>query len=429
MKKQKKERIELEPLESFNELARNALFSSKKMRVQESKGRKSVFILPNNLISTCIIRIRETSEYINSFVFRKQNEFGEAFDFYETMNCISIVHGCVDSLFRCFNLDLESEYGKKKIFVKSNKKRTTDIVFFKFIRSASSAHPQETTGHKKCRKHKREYYPYALWRGPIDSLDEREPKDFDVKLVSWDSNPNCYGHPYFLYLNEFFEFADYLVSLLSKLNPYVQAIIDEQKEKIRCKRLKCPKSFQNRSEYCLYLRKRLKNRAQREDEFSDGGLLIASHILSNALLGKEFKNYIFKRVQRVAKQMSQDVTRIGYQDIYEGLYLYDVIKGLNVFEGDYVSEKFHEYLERETLREIENKDFKSFKPVLNPKKNHFSNPEWAARLVLWRIPNFYDPKQIYDADSYADLFEITLERIWLKKKANAFFSKTKSLSS
>ena len=123
--------------------------------------------------------------------------------------------------------------------------------------------------------------------------------------------------------------------------------------------------------------------------------------------------------------MKNDITKIGYEDAYGGLCLYDALRDYNVFQKDYVSSKFHEHLEREALYEIENNAFQSFKPILLNKKP-YSDAKYAASLLFNRIPHFYDLEQISKADSYADLFEITLERIWLKKKLAALISNAKS---
>ena len=427
MTKRNENSIDLKSLEEFSDLSRSDLFSLKKLVSYNKKEKKRKIYSSSNLISVCIIRIRETSQYLNQLEFRRVNEFGEAFDFYEMINCISIIKGCVDSLFRCFSLSLKEEYENAKIFFKSNKKKTSDLDFFEFVRSASSVHPQNTTHHSNNLTYEHEFFPYAVWKNEsLDILDKNAPIDYDVKLVSWNSNPNCGSHPYYLYLNEFFEFANYLVRMISKLNPCVQKIIDQKKEKLRCKRLKKSRCFPNHSEYCLYLRKRLKNRYPSKDEFPDGGLLIASHILSNVLIGKEFKRFIYRRVQQIAKKMKKDITKVEYEDAYAKLCLHDALKDIDVFEKEYFCGKFHEYLERATFHEIEHNNFQSFKPILFGEKEPYSNAEWAAYLLLHRIPRFYDSAQISNADSFADLFEITLERIWLKKKMAALITKIKS---
>ena len=126
--------------------------------------------------------------------------------------------------------------------------------------------------------------------------------------------------------------------------------------------------------------------------------------------------------------MKKDITEIGCDDTYEGLYLYDALKDFNVFDKDYVSSKFHDYLKKEASHEIENNSFQSFKPILFNEKEVYSNAEWAASLLFNRITGFYDLEQISKADSYADLFEITLERIWLKKKLATLISNAKKSS-
>lgn len=114
MEKQSKERIDLKPLERFCDLTRNDLFPSKRIIVKDKKNKPIGSYLSNNLISVCIVRIRETSQYLNQFQFRKKNEFGEAFDFYEMINCISIIKECVYSLFKHFKLSLKKRMQREE---------------------------------------------------------------------------------------------------------------------------------------------------------------------------------------------------------------------------------------------------------------------------------------------------------------------------
>lgn len=417
-----KDIIHLESLEKFSVLTSNDLFYKKCFLVWDKKNKKKKKIQAFNLIATCIIRIRETSEYLNALDLKKENLYREAFSFYEFINCISIIYGCTESLFSCFGLDIKKEYGNKRVFKKSNGKKTIDdIKFFRFIRSASSVHPQETTNFNKVISSEREYFPYAVWRNEIDVvLFKEEPKDYDVRLVSWNSKPDCYSRHYYLVSDEFLEFADYIVSLISKLIPLVVDIIDAEKEKLRCKRLKNSDSFSSKKDYCLYLRSRLFKKKTNKHEFADGGLLIASHIVQNDLLSQEFKNYIFGKVESIANQMTVDLTEIGFDDVTCGLSLYDCLKDNDSRNADYVSEKFHNYLENEAKREIETGEFLPFRIASRYETNNcdYSDAEWAARLLLTRTTDFYDIKKIEQAYSFADLYEITLETIWKKKQGD-----------
>lgn len=410
-------KINTDPLESFAKLTSNSLFIKKKITFKGRSSQPSFSIQPHNMICTCELRIRETSNYLNNLQLRRQNDCGEAFSFYEVVNCISIILGCTEALFFCLGKHLDQEYGKEKFFAKSNRKRKGDIAFFKFIRSASSVHPEKTDRHSGLTKSKHEFYPYAIWKNNID-FDKDAPKGYDVKLVYWNSKPNCYSKGYYLFLEEFFQFASHIVSLIPKLNPLVQDIIDNSKEKLRCKTLKSASQFPTRSEYCLYLRKRLEKRKKEEYEFKDGGLLIASHILSNHLLEEGFKDFIFQRVKRIAKKMKEDITEIGFDDIYGDLSLSAVLTDENCHNSGYVDEKYHSYLESETKWEIEMQEFRPFRPSLRNEENNmnYDDAEWAANILLTLVKGFHDIEKLKKAYSFSDLYEITLETIWKRMK-------------
>lgn len=122
-------KINTDPLESFVELTSNSLFIKKKITLKGRSSQSSLSIQPHNMICTCELRIRETSNYLNNLQLRRQNDCGEAFSFYEVVNCISIILGCTEALFFCLGKHLDQEYGKEKFFAKSNRKRKGDIAF------------------------------------------------------------------------------------------------------------------------------------------------------------------------------------------------------------------------------------------------------------------------------------------------------------
>ena len=68
-------------------------FKSKKKKVinKTSIGTVSAYYQYYNGTAASIIRMRETSKYLENFKFIKDNDFKQAFDFYEFINCISIV--------------------------------------------------------------------------------------------------------------------------------------------------------------------------------------------------------------------------------------------------------------------------------------------------------------------------------------------------
>lgn len=67
-------KINTEPLESFVALTSNPLFIKKKVTFNARDPKKAFTIQPHNMICTCELRIRETSQYLNCLQIRKQNE-------------------------------------------------------------------------------------------------------------------------------------------------------------------------------------------------------------------------------------------------------------------------------------------------------------------------------------------------------------------
>ena len=87
--------IDLTEFEKIVELLNQKPFTFKTKTIKDKKKIKYQYY---NQLATCIIRIRETVNYINSKELKYENACGQAFDFYELVNCISIVEGCVESI-------------------------------------------------------------------------------------------------------------------------------------------------------------------------------------------------------------------------------------------------------------------------------------------------------------------------------------------
>lgn len=393
-------------------ITQNDCFLKKIKKINKSRTTTGFTYQCYNQLCVCIIRIRETSQYLEAFRFRKENVYGQAFDFYEFINCVSIIEGCVESLFKVFDCSLSSFYTTKKVFKISNRTNQNDLVFFKFIRSASSMHPSETTKHNKITGHKFEVYPYALWTSTaIDALLSDKPEKWDIELISWNCKTDSNYKRYYLYIEEFFDFVKELLDVLKELIPIVQEMIDSYKEKTRCKRLKKLSDFGTYSEYLLYLRKRLESK-NTELEFSDGGLLLASHIMSNIIISNEFKSYIKSRVEVIVNKMMTDIESLNCDEIFEELSLHDIIGNLE--HGHYTSEKFHDYLYKEAICEIENNKFINFKDVIRHTENNdsYSDAEWAMRNLLKFKDCIFKENELSDAETYADLYEVTLQAIY-----------------
>ena len=386
-------------------------FSKKKKKVKSNRNNKGYTYQYYNQLCASIIRVRETINYLEQFEFKGVNTCGQAFDFYEYINCVSIIEGCLESIFKIFDLKLNTYYNQKKVFKISNMTGSSDIDFFKFIRSASSMHPSETTCHNRITKHKFEVYPYAIWCDAMTELFFKEKKKgANIELLSWNCKSNGIYKRYFLSTNEFDDFINELLINLRELLPIVNDVVNKHKEKIRCKCLKSPDQFDNWKDYCLYLRKRIHNKLT-DYEFPDGGLLLASHILSNKLIDNDFKKYIKSRVNKIAKKMIIDIT-----EIFDNLSLYNLIG--NFDHGGYVAEKFHDYLYKEAIFEIEDENYITFKDKIRFEKDNtkYSNAEWSVIKLLEFKDYLYFNDELVKANSYADLYELTLQVIYKYNK-------------
>ena len=405
--------INLAYLEKFNNvIANNVCFSKKTINKRIDKTSKNNYRYQYfNQLCTCIIRIRETSRYLQDFVFKQDNNHRQAFDFYEFINCIWIVFGCAETVFSIFNLTLNSFITGKKAFKKSNRTNTDDIKFFKFIRSASTAHPSETTRHQKISHKKIETYPYALWASASFSLllPDADP-NADIELLSWGPKTDGRYKRYYLYISEFYKFVNAITNSFKVLIPVANNIVAENKEKLRCKRLKKESDFDNYHDYLMYLRKRLSKLID-NGEFPDGGLLLADHVLCNNKIGNEFKRHIRKRINKLIKQMKIDLEEISFDNIFYDLHLYDVIKGKT--EKDvYISEKFHDYLSKEARYEIEAGVY-SYPSIVT--SSRCSNADWAVYQLNFVSNIIFGKGELTGKETYTDIYEIVLQNIYLIK--------------
>ena len=403
-------KLDLTYLEELNEIINsNDCFSKKKKKVgKNSKGYTYQYY---NQLCACILRIRETSRYLeNDFKFRKENNSGQAFDFYEFINCTAIIKGSVEVLFKIFGQDFKQNYPSNKAFSISNKTRNSDISFFNFIRSAASMHPTETTFHNKITKHKFEVYPYAIWINRTISFSKGDVQSkADIELLGWDCKTKGKYKYYYLVTSEFNIFINNLLLSIKNLIPFVNKKAADYKESIRCKRLKKVDEFTNKRDYCLYLRKRIHSKLT-NDRFPDGGLLLASHALMNNLLGTDFKRYIEKRIKTIVNKMVTDITTIDYDEIFDNLNLANILK---CNESLYIAEKFHDYLYHETIYEIEKESFVEFKKNIRYEEDNcnYTNAEWAV-IKLKSCKNSNIDEAIKKAKTYCDLYELVLELIY-----------------
>ena len=403
--------INLSYLEKISELVSdNDYFQRKTKPVRNSKGKKVYTYQYYNQICTCILRIRETSAYLEDYPFEGNNKRRQAFDFYGFVNCASIVFGCAEELFKIFDLTLNS-YSSRRAFLNSCPRNISDIEFFKFLSSASSMHPANTDRHRNVTKHVFEVYPYALWcKDSIMNVFFEVPKWADIELLSLNAKTKGKYKRYYVSIDEIYAFINNCTSALKVVYEKMENLLASHKEAIKCKRLLTENSFNTYAEYLLYLRKRLL-RHQPKDEPADGGLLLASFVVENDIISDEFKEYIKGRVALLITQMKTDIKQISYDDIFNELNLSDVIG--NCERGGYKSQKFHDYLYEEAIDEIEKKNYVDFR---GEGSEPISNRYFSVCLLIEIKDYLYPNEEFERARSYADLYAITLQRIFEMKK-------------
>lgn len=190
-----------------------------------------------------------------------------------------------------------------------------------------------------------------------------------------------------------------------------QTKTNNKNENLNYKRLKKPDNFENFSEYCLYLRAQLKKKIKSE-EFNDGGLLLASHILTNERISKKFKSYIRAYVRLIAMKMRTDIRSIEFNEIFDNLHLSSI---LTIKNKDYIDQKFccdiYNVAIYEIERSIDQPDFKlSTEEIQKQMKD-----DYDVRL----LKAAEDPeinRIIDEARNYADLYELILDLIFTSDK-------------
>lgn len=402
-------KFDLSKLEKLRETIRdNYIFLIEQKKVCKTKLKKEFTYQYYNQMCACIIRIRDTTKYVENFEFQKENKYEEAFDFYEFINCLSIIKESIEILFNIFDKKINEYYPKVKSFKISNHSNKSDISFFNFIRSAACVHPTNTTAHNKITKHKFEVYPYASWINTnLSVLQNDIPSNAEIQLLAWNCKTKGNYKKYYLVIDEFNFF---LANLIECIDILLKMAIDKAKDyrsTLKFSRIKKLDDFSNASEYCLYLRKKI-IRKLKSDDCSDGGLLLASNILSNNLIGDKFKKYILIKINNLVTKMKTDITTIEYDEIFIGLLLSKIIHQKEI--RIYLS-KIDEYLNNKANYEISSNNFIDFKVSMKKNIENYSNAEWA----VYKLANLNDSSitnLINKANYFSDLYELILEKIY-----------------
>ena len=171
-------------------------------------------------------------------------------------------------------------------------------------------------------------------------------------------------------------------------------------------------NFKNFSEYCLYLRTQLKKKIKSE-EFNDGGLLLASHILTNERISKKFKSYIRAYVRKIEIKMRTDIRSIEFNEIFDNLHLSSI---LTIKNKDYIDQKFCCDIYNDAIYEIERSiDQPDFKLSTEEIQKQMKD-DYDVRLLKAAL-NPEINRIIDEAKNYADLYELILDLIFTNDKS------------
>ena len=111
--------------------------------------------------------------------------------------------------------------------------------------------------------------------------------------------------------------------------------------------------------------------------------------------------------------MTKDIEKIVFDDVCQDLEMSRINNKFGCNDYHYICEKFHDYLYHEAKNEIENNIFYDFHVSFRNESHNtnYSNAEWSIRL-LNKLHNFYTKEDLINAKTFADRYEITLQRIW-----------------
>lgn len=399
--------IDLASLEKFNDLIRKEPFTFKTITIEKNK--KKIKYQYFNLLATCVVRIRETTQYINQKELIRKNVCGQAFDFYELICLSSIIVDCVEKIFFCFNHKNISNFPKRSIFKMSNKTKMDDLKFFKFIRSATAVHPANTDRYRKYTKNLNEFYPYVYWIGDIHYfIFKNLTKDYDITLKKRNSRTMSIGGHYLLKTSEFYEFIQCIINALDNLFSDIESIRNEYVNAIRFKKIKSEKCFKNYSSYLMYLYRRLR-KIHGTSDFHDAGLVLASGLFKNKLISKEFKNYIKINIKKVIRIMYKNPELVEEENVFDSLYDTKCFVEINPKEGAYISQKFTDYLFRDVKYSILNNKKEFIK-----KDDNFANDSYFVyRKLEAQMKSLYVNNELELAKTYEDVLFITLQAVYL----------------
>lgn len=250
--------------------------SIEKEHTQKNNNTKITYIAWDRICSI-MDRLEDTMNYINQIELGKCTNNRSAFDFYEFINCASVIIDCVKTMGQIFGVDiqlLDCITKSQEIFGQKYAVNGTDGLFFEYIRSLCVVHPLFTNRQKPyLNNNKFHCCPFVVWNGV---RGRRGEGDLTAFVYTSEKSSGTKRIP--LYVEEFEKYLEKWVNLIPEVIDAKNTYADDIYDKFRKSALKELSDFSDEIEYILYLKDEYCKRFGDECEYIFWGFVRAFEI-------------------------------------------------------------------------------------------------------------------------------------------------------
>ena len=217
-----------------------------------------------NRICVCMDRIDDTVDYLNLIELGKCKSTRAAFDFYEYINCCSLLIECIESLCKIFKVNkVDYIYEGNKNF----KSKGTDSDYFKYIRSLAVVHPVKTNKYHSFIPDNAIFQcsPFVTWVSPLISPLKKEQYDLDLAVYS--SNNGDKTDWIHLRIDEFDEYITAWINVISDIIIAIDNYNDDYIQKYKSIKIKQRGDFTDIIDYINYLKEETRNRYSDDNDY------------------------------------------------------------------------------------------------------------------------------------------------------------------
>lgn len=225
--------------------------SIKKEHTQKN-NRTKITYLAWDRICAIMDRLEDTMSYINQIELGKCINNRSAFDFYEFINCASVIIDCIKTMGQIFGVDiqlLDCITKSQEIFGQKYDEDGTDGLFFEYIRSLCVVHPLFTNRQKLyLNSNKFHCCPFVVWNGVRGRFSKG---DLTAFVYTSENSSGTKMIP--LYVEEFEKYLEKWVNFIPVVIDAKNTYADNMYDKFRKSVLKELSHFNDEIEYISYL--------------------------------------------------------------------------------------------------------------------------------------------------------------------------------